>query len=135
MPAGLASLGLAYYAGVKLTGYCLAAYYFNRHFTDRKANIYLAGATRTAIGLGVGSGTAALLELLDITTGDWVFLLLLIPIRFLEWLLLLWLFYRKPHWNRRLMTSLAAQGIVCSFVFDLPAILAAVTLPGGIWIC
>jgi len=135
MPAGPGPLGLAYYVGVKLAGYCGAAHYLNRYFGDRKANVFVAGVTRTAIGLTVGVGSVALLSSLEVIRGEWLFYVFLIPVRLCEWLLLLWLFYRKPRWDQRTMTILSAKGMLWSFFLDIPAIIAVFVLPGGIWIC
>ncbi len=93
MPAGAGPIGLVYFAGVKLAGYCIAAGYLNRNFSDRKANPYLAGTTRTLIGLAAGVCAVALLNFVNVPKGEWLFLVLLIPVRMCEWLLLLWLFY------------------------------------------
>jgi hypothetical protein len=135
MPAGAGPLALAYFAGVKLAGYCAFSGYLNRQFSDRKANPYLAGATRTAIGFAAGAAAVALMSLANVARGEWLFLVFLIPVRIGEWLLLLRLFYRKPSWDRRKMLYLAVQGTVWSFLLDIPALIAVFVLPGGIWIC
>lgn len=135
MPAGAGALGLVYYAGVKLAGYCAGASYLNRQFPDRKANPFFAGAARTLIGFTAGAASVALLSLVAVPRGEWLFLVFLIPVRIGEWLLLLWLFYRKPTWDRRKMLYLSIQGMAWSFLLDIPAIIAVFTLPGGMWIC
>ena len=135
MPAGPEALGFAYFAGVKFAGYSGAAVYLNRRFADRKANVLLAGAARTAIGLLAGVAVVAALSTFQVGRGDWWFFVFLVPLRISEWLLLLWLFYRRPTWSSRSMIRLAGFGTIWSFCLDLPAILAVFVLPGGMWIC
>jgi hypothetical protein len=135
MAAGPGTLGLAYFAGVKLAGYCGAAAFLNRRFADRKANVLFAGAARTAIGLVAGIGAVAALSTFHVGRGEWLFLVFLVPLRIAEWLLLLWLFYRRPSWDSRVMLRHAGLGTVWSFCLDLPALLAVFVLPGGVWIC
>lgn len=135
MPAGSETLGLAYFASVKWVGYCGAAVYLNRHFADRKANVLLAGAARTAIGLLAGIAVVAALSTFHVGRSNWLFFVFLVPLRVCEWLLLLWLFYRRPTWSSRSMMRFAAYGTIWSFCLDIPAILAVFVLPGGLWIC
>lgn len=135
MPAGPESLGFAYFAGVKLAGYCGAAVYLNRRFEDRKANVLLAGIARTVIGLVAGVVTVTALSTFAVGRSDWLFFAVLVPLRICEWLLLLWLFYRRPTWEFPTMLRFAWFGTIWSFYLDLPAILAVFLLPGGMWIC
>jgi len=134
MPFGPSLLGLTYFAGIKLVGYSAAGAYVNRHERVVQPRPIVFGLARTAIGLGAGIAYALTVSQLAITRGELTFYLGLLPIRVLEWLAVLWLFYRatseRRHWPRYVLA-----GIGWSFFLDLPAILAAFTLPGGVWIC
>src|SRR6185436_15432866 len=127
-------LGLAYFTGIKLAGYSAAGAYVNRHEAVSHPRPIVFGVARTAVGLSVGIPYAFTLGRFAITNGEIAFYAGLLPIRFLEWLAILWLFYRsakdRDRWPRYIAT-----GIGWSFVLDLPAIAAAFALPGGVWIC
>ncbi len=134
MPGGGSLLGLGYFAGIKLAGYSLAGLYLNRRLETLKPQPVLFGLARTAIGVAVGAGFVASADALDLRRGEIVWLALLIPVRIGEWWLALRLFYQRagPEVAWR---PLIARGVLWSFALDLPALLAAFTLPGGIWIC
>lgn len=134
MPFGPNVLGVAYFAGIKLAGYSAAGAYVNRHEAVAQPRPIVFGVARTALGLTVGVAYALSVSRLDITNGEFAFYIGLVPLRILEWLGILWLFYRavpdRTRWPRYV-----AAGIGWSFFLDLPAIFAAFALPGGVWIC
>ena len=72
---------------------------------------------------------------LQTTPSHFAFYALLAPIRILEWLLLLALFYRRQLWSLRNALGYSLLGTGWSYLLDLPAILAMFVLPGGAWIC
>ena len=135
MPAGFTSLGLVYFGAVKLAGYTAAAVFLRRRYPDCQTPPIIPGAVRTAIGFAAGIGAVSLAGVLGASRSEALFYLLLVPIRIVEWLTLLWLFYRKPKWDLGRATRFAALGTLWSFVLDLPAVLAMFSIPGGAWIC
>ncbi len=134
MPAGPATLGLVYFAAVKLVGYTAAASYIKRRIPGSSASPWLVGGVRTVIGLGAGIGASYVASQLGILQSDVGFYGLLAPIRICEWLILLRLFF--PHdWDWPRSFTLASMGTVWSYVLDIPAIMAMFVIPGGAWIC
>jgi hypothetical protein len=135
MPAGPTTLGLAYYAGVKFAGYTAAAAYLRSALPANRPNAALVGLTRTAIGFAAGVTAVFLAETVHVFRSEWMFFVLLLPVRIGEWLLLLRIFYAKPAWSWPRALKLSALGAGWSYLLDLPAIFAAFVLPGGMWIC
>lgn len=135
MPFGGSLLGAAYFTGVKLIGYSAAGSFLNRRLETEAPHPIAFGAARTAIGVGFGIGYATLLSSWAIGRAEAWFLLGLIPLRVLEWLLVLWVFYRRAPTLDARRTGLVAAGVAWSFVLDIPAIFAMFVLPGGFWIC
>ena len=137
MPFGPSLFGLAYFAGIKLAGYSAAGAYLNRQApaeAPRPAALRF-GITRTLVGIGVGTGFGLAFSTAASSPAEGGFYAALIPLRLLEWLLVLWVFYRgvPSIYGRR--WELSTRGIVWSYLLDLPALAAAFVLPGGVWIC
>jgi len=137
--------GLAYFAGVKLLGYTAYAYFLRKGLFDdipqggfsRTVKI---GATRTGIGLAAGSVYGGLAWLAagifrDGLSSGVYYMLGLLPVRCLEWWLLLWLFFRPKIGDRPKTAWGIGLGIVVSYALDAIGIGAALVLPGGIWVC
>jgi hypothetical protein len=101
-----------------------------------KGGPFVAGAARTVIGVGVGAAYAlgAGLVLRALAGAMPLFLLGLIPMRLVEWALLLKLLYLRDTPLQALPRRPIAVGTVFSFVLDLPAILGLITA-GKLWIC
>lgn len=136
MPAGPTLLGLGYFAAIKLAGYSLAAKYLRaKSATPPKQNAFIIGATRTAIGMVFGTLVIAALASLTFDRHSWLFFVLLVPVRMVEWWLLFALFFGEVGWTGKQKLTNAALGVLWSFTLDLPAIFAAFALPGGFWIC
>lgn len=135
MPGGASLLGVAYFSAVKLAGYSYAGHFINTREQLAAPRPLMFGAGRTALGIAVGVPTSFGMAMLFPDHPMSWFLLALVPIRLLEWLLMLWLAYRAPSgpWTRR--WRYAGYGIAWSFVLDVPAIAAMFVLPGGFWIC
>lgn len=96
MPGGLSNpvQGYLTFSAVKLAGYSLAGWYLNRRYPDSTVNFALVGITRTAIGLAFGAALGLLafpLILLD-GFGIFVYIFGLIPIRLVEWWIVIRLF-------------------------------------------
>jgi len=64
-----------------------------------------------------------------------IFFCLLLPVRVLEWLLLLRLLYRKFQLNIRRKAVLITGGILVSFALDVIGMIAMLVVPGGAWVC
>jgi hypothetical protein len=145
MPMGPGLGGLAYFAGVKLAGYTGYAYFLRKRIFDDIPNggfsrTVKIGATRTGIGLASGIAYGGLAFLTAGIFGEGAssgvyYLSGLLPIRFLEWWLLLWIFFRSQTEDRSKIASGIGLGIVVSYLLDAVGIGAALVLPGGVWVC
>jgi hypothetical protein len=135
MAFGSEPLGLVYFAAIKFAGYSAAAYYIKKRIPGATSSPWFIGATRTVIGLLVGIGAAFLAESLGILKSELAWYALLAPLRLLEWLALLWLFFRRFNWSWARSLKLAALGSLWSYILDIPAVLAVFVVPGGAWIC
>jgi hypothetical protein len=131
-------VGSSVYFAIKLVGYIAAAKVISNVYGKSNLNTYVVGGTRALIGLVFGMlfvaafGRSGAVQILEI--GGPFFLLYLIPIRFIEWWLLIWLFYDRALVRRKLGWSVAAVGTVWSFILDIPAILGVIVI-GGFWVC
>jgi len=146
MPFGAAPAGFLYFAGVKLLGYSSYAYAVNRtqpvaSSELKPSSAWWVGGARTGIGLIVGAavglgywGLASRLPGIE-AHADTLFFTLLVPVRVLEWLLLLALFYRKFRFDTKRKVILIGCGIVVSFALDAIGMAAMFAIPGGLWVC
>ena len=90
------SVGLIALTTIKLAGYSLFGGYLNKLYKPDKPKAFSFGLIRTVVGLLVGAIAASIcLQVLSLSLT--VFLLLLIPIRFGEWFLVIWLFFDKTN--------------------------------------
>ena len=143
MPAGPTPFGFAYFAGVKFAGYTCAAWALNRTYHSKETSIWKVGGARTALGLATGAVYGGLFFLMVnsfhfLNNSDYngvLYLGGLIPIRLLEWSLLIRYFYQRGSPNRVLLLRNSALGIIWSFVLDAIGIYAVFVTPGGAWIC
>src|SRR3990172_6969077 len=99
MPAGITNPALGYvtFAAVKFTGYSIAALGISRAYSTRVSPV-LVGGVRTVIGLAAGAAYWALTQLFHESLGRLGipgYLVGLLPIRLLEWWLVVWLFYDR----------------------------------------
>lgn len=133
MPAGIDSpeLGGLAFGVIKLSGYCFAAYMMSRHYRKPNSHWFVIGLTRTLIGVAFGYPYYSWIT--SSSHSVW-FMAGLIPIRMVEWLLLIFMFYDRRLQNRLQAFSVAAAGTAWSFVLDLPATIGFI-LVGGFWIC
>jgi hypothetical protein len=121
------------FAAIKFVGYTASAFFFNRRFEDKRANLFLFGISRTLLGMLLGA-VAGLLGLITWELAFGVFLFGLIPFRIFEWYVTLRLFYGKSATFNESVQSMTLVGIVWSFVLDVPAIVGFIAT-GGFWIC
>jgi hypothetical protein len=140
MPAGIEYGNVASYvafAVVKAGAYTAYVSMLHRRF-QIPHNSVLVGTVRTAIGMAVGG---AYFVSVSLPTGDPpmellglpLYWLSLVPLRVLEWLVLLRLFYRE-RLTRRQTTLSIVWGLVVSYAADVPAVLGWIAF-GGLWIC
>jgi len=135
-PSVTAPLGLAIFAAIKLAGYSSFAVYLNNLFPDNWRNIFYVGFCRTALGLGFGTALA-LFGFIAIAfagpAGVVLYLAVLIPVRGLEWWIIISEMY-KVKWDDRNRNKALILGIVTSFLLDIPAIYGFFTVD-PFWIC
>ena len=122
MPFSPWIIGAITFTGIKFAGYGYAGVCLNGVYRNIGAVApWKFGAARTALGLVVGMAFAAAMAYWGITHSMWLWYLLLVPIRFLEWLGTIWLFYERksvlPDWRRLSKYSLA--GSAWSSVLDI----------------
>ncbi len=144
MPGGASTVGFVAFAAVKAAGYTGAAFYLSRAYgtvwsARRKIGIGLA---RTALGIAVGVtyGTAWSLLLTNPENPNETVMIalfygLLLPVRLAEWWLLLWFFFDRRLAGKGRIWKYAALGTGLSYLLDLLAVVAALVVPGGMWIC
>ena len=136
MPGGGGPTAFVAFGAVKYAGYSLAGFTLNRVYSLTDRNALLVGAVRTAIGLAAGFAFGSIFLWGAFARNmEWLFFAGLVPVRILEWGLLIRLFY-EPRFlvtGRAWRWSLAGLG--WSFLLDIIGILLALVVPGGIWIC
>ena len=128
--------GLIVFATIKLIGYSAFAFYLNRLFPDSAKNFLLVGCARTVIGLAFGSVLTLIgfvATMLAGPIGIILYILVLIPVRFLEWSIVVNGMYKikrtDPNWKEAI-----GAGIIWSFILDVPALIGFFST-GGFWIC
>jgi hypothetical protein len=136
MPFGPEPLGLAYFAAVKLAGYSAFGGHLRKKFGAEQPRAIAFGAARTVLGLIVGIGFVALLAVSGMQRTEMAFYVLLLPVRFGEWLLAIWFFFsRRMPLEQNAVVKQSVYGSVVSYLLDVPAIASVFILPGGAWIC
>lgn len=135
MPGGPTEIGIVYFSAVKLVGYSAAGLYLNRVEHTTRPHPLAFGVVRTVVGIAAGISYAFLLSGFAISNQEITFYAGLIPIRIIEWLVLLWLFYRGAENIETKRWKYVVLGVLWSYALDLPAVFAAFVLPGGFWIC
>ena len=138
MPFSPWIIGAITFTGITCSGYGYAGVCLNGVYRNiGTVAPWTFGAARTVLGLVVGIAFAASMAYWGITHSMWLWYLLLVPIRVLEWLGTIWLFYERkavlPDWRRLSKYSLA--GSAWSSALDIPAALSMIVVPGGMWIC
>jgi|SRR5579863_2115003 hypothetical protein len=138
-------MGFVYFTAVKAVGYTAASVVLKIGYGLRglpEPRIWAVGLTRTGIGLAAGAmyGGLWILVLNGINSSGGegyaaFFYLFLLPIRLVEWILLIWLFFDRGLHHRIRMWKYAAFGTICSYALDAIGVGAALVLPGGFWVC
>jgi hypothetical protein len=147
MPAGITNPGLGYasFCLVKFAGYSLAAHYISRSYGRADLSAWRVGGTRTLIGMAAGAGyfgawwAAQLGYLGPLSRGgqpfsSYWYLIGLLPVRVVEWWLLIWLFYDRDLAQRAKGWRTVALGTAWSYALDAPAI-AGFIATAGVWVC
>ena len=135
-PSVTAPFGLAVFAAVKLVGYSAYALYLNRLFPENRRNALYVGFCRTAIGLGFGTVLALFGLVAAIFAGPvgiGVYVIGLIPLRVLEWWIIISEMY-DIEWRTADVKKSLAFGVLTSFLLDAPA-LAGLIATDPFWIC
>jgi len=138
MPGGISSGDHNYlaFAVIKFAGYTLAAWHLNRRYADATSHFALVGITRTIIGMifGAALGLVAYRLMVFGGLGLLVFLVGLIPVRLIEWWIIIRLFYDQSMQNKEKDWKYVFLGTMWSFALDIPALLGFIGT-GGFWIC
>lgn len=138
MPGGLSEpLGLIAFPAIKAAGYTAFAIYLNRNFPERQRNVFAVGLSRMLLGLGFGTLLAFLSFPFVLVFGIGVLIYVggLIPVRILEWWIIIKGFYsldRPLTWSE--MSRPIGLGVVTSFLLDIPALIGLV-YAADFWIC
>lgn len=135
MPGGFSEpLGLLAFPLIKAGGYAAFAIYLNRHFPDSTRNIAYVGMSRMLIGLVFGTVLALLSFPFVFVSGLGLLIYIfgLIPVRCLEWWIIIRIFYGSKPWNE--VKVPITFGTIWSFVLDIPALIGAV-YTASFWIC
>lgn len=135
MPGGLSNPvpGYLVFGAVKLAGYTLAGWFLNRRYSKPRAHFVVVGIARVVIGMVLGALFALLAFPLVLAGGLGIALLGIIPVRLLEWWILIRLFYDRSMQTKRKDWRYAGLGTAWSFVLDIPALIGLVAT-GGFWI-
>lgn len=139
MPASTnTQLGVHYlaFAVVKFAGYSAYGGWLARRYRSQQP-AWRVGLVRTALGMGFGALYALLVTrapygLLD--APDLAAYLGLLPVRVVEWSLLVALFFDRRLEQRMLLLEALLAGLLVSCALDLPAMLGFL-LTGGMSIC
>lgn len=135
MPGGFSEpLGLLAFPAIKAGGYMAFAVFLNRSFPDSPRNIVYVGGCRMLLGLAFGTVLALFSFPFVFVSGLGllVYIIGLIPVRGLEWWIIIRGFYGHKPWNE--VKAPIILGIVWSFLLDVPALIGLV-YTASFWIC
>lgn len=134
MPIGPSITGAIAFTSVKLIGYSFVGRQLKKGYQVDSPHPLVFGIVRTCLGLAVG---ISLLYFLEGIAGnsDGLFFAILFPVRFLEWFLVIYLFFERKNFSLQRISGNSSMGIIYSFALDIPAILSAFVVPGGMWVC
>jgi hypothetical protein len=133
--AGPTAIGAGAFVAIKFVGYSLAGRQLNRIYDARRGSPLIFGLARTLLGVAAGVTYSIYAERLALSHSEFGFFLWLLPVRFTEWLFILFLFFERydPHVAR--LVKNAALGSAWSYCLDVPAFLTAWLIPSGFWVC
>ena len=138
MPGGLSNpiTGYLAFSAVKLAGYSLAGWYLNKRYPEATANFLVVGIARAVIGMVFGAvlGLLALPFVFAGGLGILLYIVGLIPVRLLEWWIIIGYFYDSSMQTKSKDWRYAGIGTAWSFALDIPAVIGFFAT-GGLWIC
>jgi hypothetical protein len=120
--------GTIIYAFIKITGYSLFAKYLNSLFSKHE-NVWKVGLVRTVLGILLGLiHNGIFFSFFNISMGrspiggegTYLFFILLVLLRVIEWGLIVHWFYNKKLTKRTKVFKAVGLGIIWSFVLDIP---------------
>jgi len=136
MPGGITFDGTTSYiafTAIKLVGYSWFGWYLDRLYSKSGLNFVLVGVSRTLLGMLFGAAVG-LLGLITFELAMPFFLFGLLPVRIIEWWIILRVYYDRKGQDKERMRKYVGQGLAWSFVLDIPAIFGFLAT-GGLWIC
>lgn len=147
MPMGPGPFGIVPFAGVKFLGYSAAGLVLERAYPspaaepellvlrERPRGPFLFGAVRTLLGIVAGASYAGAWYLAGAQPTLPAWLLLLLPVRLLEWSVVIWWFFDRRMKHPARLAKHSFYGALWSYALDVPALLAVWVTPGAIWVC
>ena len=136
MPGGITFDGTTSYiafTAIKLVGYSWFGWYLDRLYSKSGLNFVLVGVSRTLLGMLFGAAVG-LLGLITFELAMPFFLFGLLPVRIIEWWIILRVYYDRKGQDKERMRKYVGQGLAWTFVLDIPAIFGFLAT-GGLWIC
>jgi hypothetical protein len=135
MPATPGPVGVATFVAMKFCGYSIAGRFLAKEYERPVSLKWKVGAVRTAIGIAMGVAYFAVWNyFLSPHYSGLTWFLGLVPVRLLEWGLLLRIFFEPTVLRSTSSWQFSTIGTAWSFVLDAVGIGAALVVPGGIWI-
>ena len=132
---GPSLIGITSFVVVKFAGYTYAGKVLKKAYQKESPKVLTFGVARTVLGIAVGIPYAYLASQVGIFNSSFMFLLLLLPVRFCEWLFILWVFFERGSVQPRRWFKNSFYGSGWSYVLDIPAIASVFVVPGGLWVC
>jgi hypothetical protein len=138
MPGGFSEpSGLLAFPAIKAVGYSAFAIYLNKAFPNNPRNVVIVGISRMLLGLAFGTALAFLSFpfVFVYGLGFVVYLIGLVPVRILEWWIIIKGFYgfeRPLEWAE--LKKPILFGVITSFLLDVPA-LTGLVYAASFWIC
>ncbi|HXF39277.1 MAG TPA: hypothetical protein VN687_06155 [Blastocatellia bacterium] len=134
-PTGMGLIGLAAFPAIKFTGYALAGRFLKHRYQDPGISSIKFGAARTVLGIFAGITYACLVG--SVKSSDTRIYLGLAPVRIVEWLLIIWIFfeYGSLTSNKQRLIGYSLLGVVWSYFLDLFGLLPLIIIPGWFWVC
>ncbi len=131
---GPSLIGAACFVGLKFAGYSAYGYGMTRTLSVRRPRPLVFGAARTGVGFGVGVLYGLMLTLLPEAPAHLAYVGLL-PVRVLEWGLLIWLFYGRSSIGFSRLSILTFIGVLVSYLLDGLGLVFVFVVPGAMWVC
>jgi hypothetical protein len=135
MAAGPSLIGAGAFVAVKLAGYTAAGAFAKRRYGTARVSPFVFGVVRTLVGIAAGVACAIAADHLGLLRTEWLWFVLLVPVRLAEWSLVLALFFERGTGRTWRLLRWSALGSAWSYVLDAPAIAAMLLIPGGFWVC